>query len=284
MSVDRLQNQIRKLKNPSVVMFSLDKTLIPANYLEKETDEIRAYCAYAKDLLEALKGVVPAVRFAFGTFAVLGVKGLESLCQLLEMAKEMGFYVLLDAPEFYAPKDAELIANALLGNWVFDALVIGCYLGSDGIRPFFEELGDKALFVAARTANKSAAELQDLLTGSRLVHTAAADMIKRLGEGRIGKCGYSQIACIGPATSAESLKTLRSKNPATFLLIDGFDYSGANAKNCSLAFDNLGHGAVACASADIVGAWTQEDGDPIALAVEAAERMRKNLTRYIAIL
>jgi len=284
MSVDRLQNQIRKLKNPSVVMFSLDKTQIPNKYLEIESDEIKAYCQYAKDLLEALNGIVPAVRFAFGSYALLGAKGVEALSQLLDLAKEQGFYVLLDAPEFYTPKDAELTANSLFENWKFDGLVVVCYLGSDGIKPFLKNLEDKALFVAARTGNKSASELQDLLTGSRLVHTAAADMIKRLGEGRIGKCGYSQIACFGPATSAESLRTLRSKNPTTFLLIDGFDYSGANAKNCSLAFDTLGHGAVACAGSSIVAAWTEEEGEAITLAVQAAERMKKNLARYIAIL
>lgn len=284
MSIDRLQNQIRKLKNPSMVMFSLDIGQVPAKYSDMESDGLTAYCHYAKDLLEALKGIVPAVRFSFGTFALLGAKGLDTLSKLLNISKEQGFYVLLDAPGAYTPKDAELTVNALFENWQFDGLVLSCYLGSDGLRPFLDGLGDKDLFVAARTGNKSAPELQDLLTGTRLVHTAAADLVKRLGEGRIGKCGYSQIACIGPATSAESLRTLRSKNPATFLLVDGFDYSGANAKNCSLAFDALGHGAVACAGSSIVAAWNDEDGEPISLAIQAAERMKKNLTRYITIL
>lgn len=284
MSIDKLQNQIRKLKNPSIVMFSLDKAQIPPAYLERESHWIKAYCQYIGDLLQGLKGVVPGVRFNFGTFALMGTQGLETLSALLDLSGEQGYYILLDAPECYTPKDAELTANALFANWQFDGLVLGCYLGSDGIRPFLDRLGERDLFVAVRTGNKSAPELQDLLTGSRLVHMAAADMVKRLGESRIGKCGYSQIACIGPATSAESLRTLRSKNPAMFLLIDGFDYSGANAKNCSLAFDNLGHGAVACAGSSIVAAWSEETGDAVSLAVQAAERMKKNLTRYIAIL
>lgn len=284
MSIDKLQNQIRKLKNPSMVMFSLDKEQVPPAYLDRESDWMKAYCAYVSDLLAELKDVVPGVRFNFGTFALMGTEGMDTLSELLNHSKEQGLYVLLDAPACYTPKDAELTANALFANWRFDGLVLSCYLGGDGIRPFLDQLGQKALFVATRTGNKSAPELQDLLTGSRLVHMAAADMVKRLGESRMGKCGYSQLACLGPATSAESLRTLRSKNPAMFLLIDGFDYSGANAKNCSLAFDSLGHGAVACAGSSIVAAWTEETGDPIALAMEAAERMKKNLTRYIAIL
>jgi len=72
-----------------------------------------------------------------------------------------------------------------------------------------------------------------------------------------------------------------------FLMIDGFDYSGANAKNCSYAFDKLGHGAIACAGGMITAAWKEEkaaEEDAVVLAAQAAERMKKNLTRYVTIL
>ena len=87
------------------------------------------------------------------------------------------------------------------------------------------------------------------------------------------------------ASNANSLKTLRGKYKSLFLLLDGYDYPNANAKNCSFAFDALGHGAAACAGVSIAGAWqTTEEEDPLAAALEAAERMRKNLTRYITVL
>ena len=138
-----------------------------------------------------------------------------------------------------------------------------------------------------RSANKSASEIQDLLTGSRLVYTAAADITKRLGEPLLGRCGYSRIAGVGPATSPDALLTLRNKYPNIFLLVDGCDYSGANAKNCALAFDKLGHGAIACAGDSVVAAWREADTyqiDAIALAIQAAERLKKNLNRYVTIL
>jgi len=74
---------------------------------------------------------------------------------------------------------------------------------------------------------------------------------------------------------------------APHVLIDGYDYSGANAKNCSYAFDKLGHGAIACAEEAILSAWKEDivgDADAIALSLQAAERMKKNLLRYITIL
>lgn len=286
MSIDQLQNKIRKMKNPSMVVFTLDLTVVPVQYTESQTDGISAYGQYAKAILSALQQTVPAVRFDFASFALQGSAGLNLLVDLLDTAEEMGYYSLLDVPAVYSKQGAELSADALLRNWKFDGLVLNCYIGSDGIKPYVDRIkdNDKDLFVTLRTANKSASEMQELLAGNRMVYTVAADMAKRLGESCTARCGYSRICGVGPATSAESLRLLRSKYPSLFLLVDGFDYSGANAKNCSLAFDKLGHGAIACAADGILAAWKESEGDAVALAVEAAERMKKSLLRYITIL
>ena len=274
------------MKNPSMVAFSLDMTIVPAQYAEGQTDIFAAYGQYTKAILSALRQTVPAVRFDFASFALQGSTGLKLLIELLDAAEEMGYYLLLDVPAVYAKQGAELSADALFQNWKFDGLVLNCYIGSDGVKPYIERIKDngKDLFIALRTANKSASEMQDLLTGTRLAYTVAADMAKRLGEDFVSRSGYSRIAGMGPATSPEALQNLRSKYPAMFLLIDGYDYSGANAKNCSLAFDKLGHGAIACTAEGILAAWKESDGDGVTLAVEAAERMKKNLLRYITIL
>ena len=73
----------------------------------------------------------------------------------------------------------------------------------------------------------------------------------------------------------------------TFLLVDGLDYPSGNAKNCSYAFDRFGHGAVVCAGPSVTAAWqlNETDGsDFVSQAVQAAERMKKNITRYITVL
>ena len=70
-------------------------------------------------------------------------------------------------------------------------------------------------------------------------------------------------------------------------LVDGLDYSGANAKNCAAAFDKLGHGAVVCVSSYVTAAWQNPEAageSPVALAVRCAERLKKNLNRYVTIL
>ena len=55
----------------------------------------------------------------------------------------------------------------------------------------------------------------------------------------------------------------------------------------SYAFDKLGHGAIACAGFSVTAAWdtdTSDGTDYVERAVQAAERMKKNLLRYITIL
>ena len=75
--------------------------------------------------------------------------------------------------------------------------------------------------------------------------------------------------------------------PKLFFLLDGYDYPNANAKNCSFAFDKYGHGAAACSGTGITCAWKQAESDGadwLDQAKSAAERMKKNLTRYVTVL
>ena len=288
MSVDILQEKIRKSKNPSILELALPVSDLPPQFEQNG----EGYAAYCDGLLAALKGTVPGVRLSFSAFALLGHDGLYQLSRTLKRAAELGYYTLLDAPEILSPNMAKLVAEGILGDgsiYPCDGLVISGYLGSDVIKPFLTycKKAQKELFVVVRTANKSAPELQDLLAGSRLVHVAAADHVNRYGADTAGKFGYTRVGIVAAASAAESLRSLRSKYPRLFLLLDGFDYPNANAKNCSFAFDKYGHGAAACGGTAITCAWKEgeSDGsDHLEKAKAAAERMKKNLTRYVTVL
>lgn len=292
MSIDRLQERIRRTKNPSVIDLTVNAAVIP-NCVRSQTETwADAYLLFAQQLLETLRGVVPAVRFRYNGFAIFGAAGLQLLETVTSRAQKQGFYVLLDAPEALSGEDAEQTAILLLDEECpvsFDGLIVSSYIGSDGLKPYAKRVkkSEKSLFAIIRTPNKSASELQDLLTGSRLVHLAMADVVNNLASPLPGRSGYSLVGCAAAATSADSLRTLRSKYKNMFLLVDGYDYPAANAKNCSFAFDSLGHGAIVCAGASVTGAWIEADGtetEYAALALAAAERMKKNLTKYVPVL
>lgn len=288
MSVDVLQEKIRKTKNPTVVELGLAVSELPQQF----SRDASGYAAFCRELLGALKGIVPAVRVSFASCALLGCDGLNALAEVLKTADAFGFYVLLDAPEIFSVRAAEQTAAALFGEdspFFCDGLVVGGYLGSDVIKPFLPYCREKKkdLFVVVRTSNKSAPELQDLLAGSRVVHMAAADHVNRYGGDTAGKYGYTQVGILAGASTAQGLKNLRTKYPKLFMLLDGADYPNANAKNCSNAFDKFGHGAAACVCDSLTCAWkqTESDGSDFTVhAVAAAERMKKNLTRYVTVL
>lgn len=291
MSVDMLQEKIRKTKNPSVLELAVTMGDVPPHIREAESTPGAACARVCRELMEHLKGTVPAVRVSFSAFVLLGHDGLYHLSETLKKAGELGYYVCLDAPEILSPAAAKSAAETIFGEnslYPCDGLVISGYLGSDVIKAFlpFCKKGKKDIFVVTRTANKSAPEIQDLLAGSRIVHAAAADHVNRYGADTAGKYGYTRVGILAAASASESLRSLRTKYPKLFLLMDGYDYPNANAKNCSHAFDKFGHGAAACSSA-IASAWkdAQSDGqDYLDHAKSAAERMKKNLTRYITIL
>ena len=292
MSVDFLQEKIRKRKNPLIVDMTVTEDLIPSTVRETYPDFPQACHAFTQELLNALKEIVPAVRFRFANFTLMGAEGMELLRGLLGYASALGYYVLLDCVDILSPAMAQYAAQQLFSNetpWHFDGLIVPTYIGSEGLKPFVTMMAqtDKGLFGVIRTGNKSASELQDLFTGNRRSHMAAADLVNRFGEPMLGKCGYHRIGALVGAAAGDSLRSLRSKYNRMFMILDGADYAHANAKLCSNAFDRLGYGAAACVGRSVLGAWQEpgaDVGDYAALAAEAAERMKKNLLRYITIL
>lgn len=288
MSIDLLQEKIRKLKNPIIVDFSTIESMMPPH---PDTDFSQAYPRFCEEILDALTGAVPGVRFSFDAFALLGDRGLEALSKLLRKANELGFYVLLDAPQILTPWSADRAAEAIFAGdrYPCHGLLVSPYIGSDGLKPFVPYCTDgrKALFVTVRSPNKSASELQDLLTGTRLAQEAAAELVNRFGESIVTKSGYSTVCAAVSAGSPNSILSLRSRCKRMFMLVDGMDYPSGNAKNCSYAFDRLGFGAAISVGPAVTAAWkeTEEsDGsDYTQHALRAVERIRKNILRYISI-
>ena len=171
-------------------------------------------------------------------------------------------------------------------------MTVNGYLGTDGIRPFTElcRKNDKSIFLLVKTSNPSSMELQDLIAGGRLVHTAMADLAVRLTdkEQLIGKSGWSAIGAVVGATHPEDLKNLREKYPNIFFLVPGYGAQGGKARDVQYAFDQFGHGAIVNSSRGIMCAWKKTEdttGQNYQAAARAeAERMRDDICRFVTIL
>lgn len=291
MAIEKLHERIRAFKNPAMVDFGIQMTSIPRHILDEEGDTLTAYTRFCRELLDGLKDAVPAVRFSFNLFALLGAEGLIRLSELMKYAQQLGYYVALEGPQILSPWDADRAAEAIFGDDTYpcDALIITPYIGSDAIKPFLPYVKEnkKDMFLILRSPNKSAVELQDLFTGSRLVHMSTAEIVNRMGEGLYEKCGYSRIAAGVSAGAPGTLRNLRSGCNRMFLLVEGLDYPGGNFKNSSLAFDQFGYGAVLCAGPSVTAAWQEAESDGsdfVECAVKSVENIKRNINRYITIL
>lgn len=282
MSIDQLKNKIRKLRNPSAVLVAPTPDSIPPAY--RWEDAAAGMGEYCVKILEALNGILPAARISFGAFALYGAAGMEQLDRVLDAAAKLGYYVILDWNRLESAAAAKAAASMLFENRKFDALCICGYAGSAAIKPYIAAAGTKkAVFVILKTEGKSGSELQDLQTCGRVVYTAAADQLSRLGEGVMDRCGYSRVAGVVSANHSASIRTLRMKYPKLFLLVDGLELPNANAKNASLAFDKMGYGALVCC--DLPGMWQDAaEEDPVEAVVSAAQRMKRNIGAYVTVL
>lgn len=306
MSIDVLQTKIRKLKSPVMVGLDPSPELLPPSLLQQAVEAhgntvnaiAAAYETFCIGILQAVSGIAAAVKVQEGCFAALGAEGVAAMQRIMEKASKMGFYVLLDSNFSSVEHIAKLYADGVFGEqkigdtvlhpYACDGVTINGYLGGDCVRPFLPYCKEqkKNLFCYVRTSNKSSREVQELISGDRVVYTAMADLLMRWSADLYGKNGYSEIAAVVGATQPAAIKTLREKYDSLFLLVIGYGAQGGLARNIQYAFDKFGHGAIVSASRSILGAW-QKTGDEagfVEAAREAATKMRDDIMKYLMVI
>lgn len=292
MSVQILQEKIRTMKNPIIVSLEPTPELIP-RYLFEDSESLVECCdRFCRGLLESLHHLVPGVRFCLGSFLALGPQGLSILPPLMSLAKELGYYILLDGIPDCWSEMGQLLAQSVFGpnaSYPADSVILNGYCGSDGVSvwlPYCKNR-EKSIFVLVKSPNRSSVEIQDLYLGGRLVHTAMADLIGHWGSDGKMAGGYTDVGAVVGAPYPDSIRNLREKYTRMFLLVTGVDSSRASPKKCVPAFDRFGHGAAVCAGSSVLGAWRSSDSDGRDYpekAVESVQRLLKNLNRYLTIL
>ena len=303
MSIDVLQAKIRKTKNPSMICIAPSVLELPmpikdaarAQYGDTLRAAAESYRQFSFGILDALKDVVPAVSIVSGAFAALGSDGVAAMEDVLARARELGFYVLLDLMRADVALNAEAMARACFGGiqvgektftpYACDGVLMTGYLGSDSVKPFTQYCKDgKNVFIIARS---SAREVQDLLSGDRVVYQVMADLAMRWSLDQFGKNGYSEIGIAAAATNPTVLRTLREKYDRLFFLVPGYGTQGGNARDVQYAFDKLGHGAAIMAGRSVLYAWQRQDDGADhyqQYAREAALKMREQILGYISVL
>ncbi len=306
MSFERLQDQIREKKNPTVAGLDPRLEYVPPFLLEEKVKEYgetlraaaEAIYAYNAGLIDALCDVVPAVKPQSAFYERFGFEGVEALKRTVDYAKEKGLYVIMDAKRGDIGSTAEGYSDAYLGTvsvggtefapFDCDCLTINAYLGSDGIKPFLKDCAarDRAVFALVKTSNPSSGELQNIVAGDRKVYNVVGDLLERLSGETVDKYGYTCLGAVTGATYPLDIRDLRRRLAKTFFLVPGYGAQGGKAEDVQYAFDGYGHGAIVNSSRGIICAWqkTGKEGKDFGDAArDAAVAMRDDLKKYVTI-
>ena len=305
MSVDTLQANIRKLKNPTALGLDLQADLIPRPILDAAIKDqgrtpealASAFMTYGEALLDRLREVIPAVKLNSAYFEAMGEAGFQTMRRPCCRAKEMGYFVVLETMRSDVEDAAALCAQTYLGSLSIDgeavslfdadAVCINAFTGSDGIRPYLPYCKDqdKSIFILAKTSNKSSREVQDLISGDRVIPTVMTDLAMRWSTDLFAQSGYSEIGVVVGATHPTVLRQMREIYDRLFFLVPGYGMQGGTAKDVQYAFDRFGHGAVIASSRSLLGAWKKtESDDYLASVYRAALKMREDISRYVTVI
>lgn len=232
-------------------------------------------------VIDAVAGLVPAVKIQAAFHERLGAPGWDALGRTVAHARNADLLTIVDAKRADIGSTAAAYAAALLGGDGLDAdcATVLHYFGSDGLAPFLERVeAGRGLFVVVRSSNPSARETQDFrLSDGRLYYEAVAEMVAEWGQPFVGDAsGYSAVGAVVGATYPDELRSLRAALPRTPFLLPGFGAQGGSARDAACGFDAAGGGALVAASRSVCGLDDEQlEAAPETLSRLIADRARQ---------
>ena len=150
-------------KNQSIVCMGMDPVIekIPISGGNEEK-----IVKFYSDILSAIKteGVRPGIvkpNYAF--YEQYGMEGLRALKKVIELYKQDGFMIIMDAKRGDIGKTSAAYARGMFDFWGVDALTVAPYMGFDSVGPFVDYCDKgKSVYILCRTSNDGAVDLQGL--------------------------------------------------------------------------------------------------------------------------
>jgi orotidine-5'-phosphate decarboxylase len=183
---------------------------------------------FARGLLDAAAPHACAVKINVAFFEAFGSAGWAAL-ERTRADVPVDVPCILDAKRGDIASSAERYAAALLGHLDADGVTVSPYLGEDAIEPFLA-VGERLVYVLARTSNPSAGRFQSLEADEEPIHLHVARWVaERWTDGRVG--------LVVGATAPDELARVREAVPGPAFLIPGVGAQGGDAGSAARAAD-----------------------------------------------
>lgn len=277
--IGELIKGIKKTEAPIVVGLDPNLNFVP-EFIKKnayaqagETLEgaALAFKEYNKGLIDAIEGLVPAVKPQIAMYEQLGLPGLEVFKWTVDYAHEKGLVVIGDIKRGDIGSTSEMYAVGHIGKTQIgansiaafneDIVTVNPYLGSDGVMPFVKvcKAENKGIFVLVKTSNPSSGEFQDRTIDGKALYELVAEKVTEWGSEVIdSETGYSEVGAVVGATYPEQGKILRKLMPKNFILVPGYGAQGGKGADLVHFFNEDGLGAIVNSSRGIIAAYKQE--------------------------
>ena len=273
--IDSLIEKIIAMQNPTCVGLDTDFSYLPeemrrdVSTFEEASERITEF---NMNIIDKVCDIVPAVKVQIAYYEMYGYDGLKAFNYTVNYARGRGMTVIADCKRNDIGSTASCYSKAYLGTTAVgeqrlkafpaDMLTVNAYLGSDGIKPFVDEIKtcDKSIFVLVKTSNQSSGELQNLkLENGECVYERVGKLVADWGKDTIGDFGFSEVGAVVGATHSAEAANLRKLLPHTFFLIPGYGAQGGSADMLKVCFDEHGLGGIVNNSRGIICAYKKPE-------------------------
>lgn len=280
---DRLALAIDRIGAPACVGIDPVADRLPGGLADAAVcNGFESFCA---GVLEAVAGVVPAVKFQSACFERYGSAGVAVLERAVDRARRLGLFVVLDAKRGDIGISARHYAAAAVGMGA-DAITANAYLGAETIEPYLD--AGLLAFALVRTSNPGSDAIQRaaLADGGTVAQLVARE-IAALGAQHVGTRGLSAVGSVVGLTKSKEGKALRAVLADQPMLVPGFGAQGGTAAQVrALTRPDASRpgdlGVLVTASRSVIFAPEPADAPWTARVRDAASRMVGQLAGAIA--
>lgn len=228
-------------------------------------DDAGGLRSFALAVLDAMAGVVPAVKPQSAFFERHGSRGVAVLEDVVAAGRERGLLVIVDAKRGDIGSTMAAYADAYLGDGsplAGDALTVSPYLGFGSLEPALSAAARdghrRGLFVLALTSNPEGADVQHARGPDGVpvaVGVARAAALLNAAElrngGRLGSVGLVVGATVGDAATRLGLDLASVRGP---LLAPGVGAQGAGPAELAQVFGDARDAVLASSSRGVLAA------------------------------
>lgn len=239
--------------------------------------------AFSCGVIDAVAGIVPAVKVQAACFERHGPAGAVALARTLAHAARVpGLEVILDFKRGDIGISADHYASSARGPMAAGWTTVSAYLGTDSLLPFLAP--GHGAFALVRTSNPSGdAVQQQRLADGRSVAEMVADLVAQAGAAFVGASGFSALGAVVGATKRADAAALRERMPQQVFLVPGFGAQGGGVDDVLPCFRADGRGALVTASRSVIYAFGAGDRDWASAVRRAAEELRTQIGAAVGV-